>query len=143
MLPANKHSCTSSFRISLPFFSCIFASETSRAILNRCANSDFFALFSLLGEKHSKGTYDVNWDTIYRFYRCSLSNWGSSLLLLVLKRFYHKWRLNFDKCFCCIYWGSHIFFSPLFCQFSELHWFFPTVKPIFHDMDKTRLIMMP
>ena len=42
----------------------------------------------------------------------------------VLKRFNHKWVLNFVKCFFCIYWDYHmIFISQFVNMVSHIEWF--------------------
>ena len=45
-----------------------------------------------------------------------LSSWESDCIPFS-ESFYHKWVLNFAKCFSCIYWCDHVIFS-----FSLLTW---------------------
>lgn len=58
------------------------------------------------------------------------------------ERFYHKWMLDFVKCFFCIYWYDHVVFIFLFVNVVyHINWF-ADIVPTLHPRNKYNLIMV-
>ena len=56
--------------------------------------------------------------------------------------FYHKWVLNFDKSFFCIYWDDHMLFILQFVNMVyHIDWF-AYIEESLHPWDKSHLIVV-
>ena len=68
-----------------------------------------FVLYFILEEKCSAFIIDYDVDcglVIYGFYYVELHSVNTHFV----ERFYHKWMLNFVRCFFCIYGDDHMIF---------------------------------
>ena len=71
-----------------------------------------------------------------------LSCWDMVPLYSLWWDFFHKWILNFVRCFFCVYWDDHVFFVFSFCNViyhsDWLEYFESSLQP----WDKSNLITM-
>ena len=67
---------------------------------------------------------------------------GTLPLFPLCWEFYHKWVLDFIKCFCCIYWYDHVVFTLHFVYVVNHIYLFANVVPTLHSQNKSHLIMV-
>ena len=71
-----------------------------------------------------------------------LLGWGICSVPTLLRVFYHKWVLDFAKCFFCIYWYDHVIFILHFVYVVyHINWF-ADIVPTLHPWNKSHLIMV-
>jgi len=61
-----------------------------------------------------------------------------------VESFYHKWMLDFVKCFFYIYWDNHDFYLFIFCLVNmvyNINWFLD-IESSLHPWDKPHLIVV-
>ena len=68
--------------------------------------------------------------------------WGKFLPCWFSLEFYHKWVLNFDESFLCIYWDDHMAFIFQFVNMVYHTDWFAYIKESLHPWDKPHLIMV-
>ena len=136
---ANRDSFTSSFLTWMLFisFSCLInLGRTFSIKLNKSGESGHLCL--VLDIKR-KSEYDVSCGLVmYDLYYVEVY----SLNTHFVENLYHKWMLNFVKCFFCIFRDDHMIFASHFVNVvCHIDWL-TDIEPCLHPWNRAHLIMV-
>ena len=99
--------------------------------------------YSYLGNPMDRGTWWATPTWGHKRVRHNLATKQQhSLYTHFVESFYHKWMLNFVKCFFCIYWDNLMIFILYFVDVVyQVDWSVD-IEPSLHPWDKFHLIMV-
>ena len=113
-------------------FSCLIAlARTSNTLLKKSGKSEHSWLI------HGIRGKAFNFSPLSMMVTLDLSY----MAFIMLRYSYHKWMLNYIKCFFCIYWDNYLIFILHSVNVYQLHWF-ADVEPSLHPWNKSQLIMV-